>query len=69
MLHRLTLKLDLEDAPKGNDELMTREFNVWKKEHNKSVNESLQITEAMLIKLKEDTAGVLVFFGAIMFGI
>ena len=54
-LNDLAIKLKLKERPTKEEELLPREFNVWKKEYNKSVRESWHITEAMLIKLKEDT--------------
>jgi hypothetical protein len=53
-LNTLVLKLGLRERP-AKAELLPREFNVWKKEYNKSVQESWHITEAMLVKLKEET--------------
>jgi lysophospholipase L1-like esterase len=55
-LNALAIKLNLKKRPRKEDELLPREFNVWKKKYNKTVRESWHITEAMLIKLKEDTA-------------
>jgi len=52
----LAIRLKLKERPIKNEELLPREFNVWKKEYNKSVRESWHVTEAMLVKLKEETA-------------
>ena len=66
VLHRLLLKLNLEDVPQGKDALLTREFNVWEKTYNESVRNSWHITEAMIVKLKEETeasgSDMLIFF-------
>jgi hypothetical protein len=66
-LNNLAIKLHLKDKPeKEADSLRPREFVVWEKEYNESVRQSWQITEAMLIKLKEETDSIgselLVFF-------
>jgi hypothetical protein len=53
-LNSLAIRLGLKEIPVKEDELLPREFNVWKKEYNKSVRESWYITEAMLVKLQED---------------
>jgi lysophospholipase L1-like esterase len=51
----LAIKLHLKERPTRADELLPREFSAWKKEYNKSVQESWHITESMLVKLKEET--------------
>ena len=65
-LNNLAIKLHLKDKPINEDELLPREYNVWKKTFNESVRESWQITEEMLILLKNETnsigSGLLVFF-------
>ncbi len=64
-INDLAIKLHLKDKPGNEDDLLLREYSVWEKEYNESVRESWQITEAMLIKLKEETdsigSGLLVF--------
>ncbi len=59
LLNNLAIKLHLKDKPeKEADSLLPREFAVWEKEYNEPVRQSWQITEAMLIKLKEETDSI-----------
>lgn len=55
-LNNLAIRLHLKEMPKSEDELLPREYNVWKRTYNEPVRESWHITEAMLVQLKKDTA-------------
>lgn len=65
-LHAWAVKLHLMEVPGDEDEALPREYNVWAKQPNESVQDSWKITEAMLVKLKEETEAsgskLLVFF-------
>ncbi len=72
-LNNLAIKLRIKDKPKEGEQLLKegdmlppREFKVWERKYNKSVRESWQITEAMLLQLKKETGAIgselLVFF-------
>jgi len=62
-LYQWAVRLHLMEDPRNEDEVLPREFNVWEKHPNESVEASWKITEAMLKKLKEatDAAGSKLF--------
>lgn len=60
-LHDVAVKLKLMEKPasaNGIAGLLPREYNVLKKQYNKSVQASWQITEVMIKKLKEEVEAV-----------
>ena len=57
-LHKWAVRLKLMEKKGDGLETLPREYSVWEKNPNESVRASWKITEAMLVKLKEETEAI-----------